>query len=247
MTKDIDSSSQKIFAMLDVLRVRIPYESKEAEEKAEKMNAEMAHLGSQTYRAAYDWGYAAYEDKLIGRTFSQRQNPRHHLPEPQPFKSGDLVRVFKSVTDGDVHWQGKVDYDRSEYHHGFQKGMDKGEWVEMFYDGLPAKVTRKRDGRTFFGMLDAFAETGTEGSIWSVCEYGKSGYDALHCLEEGDELTVYSNVRDGDIEWEGEVSFGPEDVTKIGWIEVLRETNHVETEEWLQWNWHKRPVIVVPK
>lgn len=43
---------------------------------------------------------------------------------------------------------------------------------------------------TIKGKLDAFSETGTEGIIWSVYEDGKTGYDALHCLESGDHLTV---------------------------------------------------------
>lgn len=246
MSEDIGKSANRIYATLDVRRVRVPYNTQEEQDQADKTNAEIAHLGFQTFRAAYDWSYMPYEKMLINRTFSERQR-RSYTPDPLPFKSGDLVRVFKTVSDGDVHWQGKVDYDREEYHHGYQKGMDKGEWIEMFYDRLPAKVTSKRSGRTFFGMLEPFAETGTEGTIWSVSEYGKEGYDALHCLEEGDELTVYSQVRDGDVEWEGPVSFGPEKITKVGWSEVLRETKHVATDKWLGWNWQRRPAVIVPK
>jgi hypothetical protein len=246
VAKDIDSSNNKIYAMLNTRYIRIPYETKEDEEKARKMNEEIAHLGVQTYRSATDWAYTPYENALINRSFSERQR-RARRPEAEPFKSGDLVRVFKSVTDGDVHWQGKIQYDKKEYHHGIQQGMEMGEWMEMFYDMLPAKITRKRDGKTYFGMLEPFSETGTEGTIWSICEYGKVSYDALHCLEEGDELTVYSMVRDGDVEWEGEVSFGPEQVTKLDWTEIARTTQHMDSKKWLQLSWHRRPAIIVPK
>ena len=246
MANDIDSSNNKVYATLNTRSIRIPYETPEEEEEARKMNEEIAHMGFQTYRAATDWGYTPYENALINRTFTQRQR-RERQPEPVAFKTGDLVRVFKSVTDGDVHFKGTIKYDKKEYHHGVQKGMEIGEWAEMFYDMLPAKVTCKRDGRTFFGMLEPFSETGTEGTIWSICEYGKVSYAALHCLEEGDELTVYSKVRDGDVEWEGPVEFGPEKLTKLDWTEVARTTEHMDTKKWLQLSWHRRPAIIVPK
>src|SRR5690349_11312049 len=103
-SKDIDNSSKQVFAMLTTRSIRLPYETPEEEEKARKMNEEIAHLGIQTYRAATDWAYTKYEDALINRTFTQRQR-RQRSAEPTPFKAGDLVRVFKSVTDGDVHWK----------------------------------------------------------------------------------------------------------------------------------------------
>lgn len=244
MANDIDNSNNKVFALLDTRSLRLPYENEEERKRAEELNKEIAHLGVQTYRSGTDWGYARYEDKLINRTYSQRQR-RERRPEPQPFKSGDLVRVFKTVTDGDVHWQGTVSLDRKEYHHGLQRGMDEGDWAEMFYDRLPAKVTTK-DGRTLFGMLEPFCETGTEGVIWSVSEYGKTSYDALHCLEDGDKVTVYANVRDGAVEWEGRINFGPQQITKIDWTEVVRTTSPVETRQWLQWSWQHRPAVIVP-
>ncbi len=43
------------------------------------------------------------------------------------------------------------------------------------------------------GVPYAFFETGTEGVMWSVLEDGKSGYDALNIIEEGDHLTIYAN------------------------------------------------------
>lgn len=49
--------------------------------------------------------------------------------------------------------------------------------------------------------LEAYFETGTEGIIWSMCT-DNEGYDGLHCLQDGDELTVYTKDRCA-ILWKG--------------------------------------------
>ncbi|AEP09686.1 hypothetical protein [Micavibrio aeruginosavorus] len=214
--------------MLTTMRVELPYATAEDQAKADKLNAEIKHLGVRTVRSAYDWGVTLFNKPKADKI---------------KFETGDLVKVFKTVTDGDVQWEGTVDYDRSQHHHGLQKGMKPEAWQNMFYARLPARLERK-DGTVLFGALEPFCETGTEGVIWSVHEYGKASYDGLNCLEEGDELTVYKNVRDGEIEWQGALDFGPEKVEKIGWSEIFRQTLHVPTQDWLQMSWENRPVIV---
>ena len=228
--------TNKLYGTLQVIYTEVPYENEEEEKRAEEMNKEIAHLGFRTYRSALDWGYR------LSDAFLKHADSR----EDPAFKTGDLVKVFKTIADGDLHWQGKIDYDRSEYHHGFQKGMDKGEWSRMFSYSLPAIL--KRDGKLIHGALDAFAETGTEGVIWSVHEYGKAGYEGLHCLQDGDELTVYTKVTNGDIEWEGELSFSEPGITKIAdWREALRTTKHMDSKKWLQLSYDNRPMVITPK
>ena len=41
------------------------------------------------------------------------------------------------------------------------------------------------------GVLEPYFETGTEGTVWSIFEDGKEGYDGLHMIEERDHLTIY--------------------------------------------------------
>lgn len=53
------------------------------------------------------------------------------------------------------------------------------------------------------GALEAFFETGTEGVIWSLFEDEKEGYEGLHCLNDGDILSVWG--KDGKILWQGAV------------------------------------------
>ncbi|WP_435641864.1 hypothetical protein [Micavibrio aeruginosavorus] len=214
--------------ILTAMWVELPYATPEDQAKADKLNKEINGCGFRTMRAAYDWGVKLFNKPKLDKI---------------KFESGDLVKVFKTVTEGDVQWEGTVDYDRSQYHHGLQKGLQPREWTGMFHAALPARLERK-DGRVLFGALNAFCETGTEGFIWSVHEYGRPGYDGLNCLDEGDKLTVYKNVRNGEIEWQGVLDFGPEKAEKLGWSEILRQTLHVPTKDWLQMSWDRRPVIV---
>ena len=225
------AKQKEIYGMLSAMTVELPPENEAAGRKLEKMNEDLKDFGVRVFRNATDWGYRTYDSPIR---------------KAVKFKSGDLVKVFKTVSAGDVQWQGTVDLDRTDYHHGWQKGISSQEWEDMFVHGLPARL--ERDGKTIFGSLEPFCETGTEGVIWAVYEYGKSGYDGLHCLDDGDRLTVYSEVRDGDVEWHGKLDFGPENVTTVAkWHEVMRETNHMDTGKWLEMNWQNRPVIVIPR
>jgi hypothetical protein len=240
------AGKDKIYAVLATRTVRLPYETKEEQEKADKMNAEIAHLGVSFSRAATDWAYRPYEQMRANMTFSQIQRRQHQRTQPAALQSGDLVRVFRTVKDGDVCWNGVIKLDHTHYFRGTQANENEEEWEGMFFDQMPAKLVRK-DGKVVYGALEPFCETGTEGIVWSVHEYGVPSYPGLHCLEDGDELTVYSTVRDGDVEWEGVVDFGPQKVTKIDWTEILREAKHMDTKDWLQMCWQNRPVVITPR
>lgn len=54
------------------------------------------------------------------------------------------------------------------------------------------------------GKLEPFFETGTEGVIWSIYENGKTGYDGLHPLKNGDKVTIFAG--DNSVLWDGIVS-----------------------------------------
>ena len=51
------------------------------------------------------------------------------------------------------------------------------------------------------GLLEGFWETGTEGVLWALEEEPFKGYEGLHILENGDELTVFN--ADGSVLWKG--------------------------------------------
>lgn len=225
-----------IYGVLRTQTIELPWETPEKQAEADKMNREIAGLG-RVFRGATDWAMAPYADAISNMNVRPQQRP-----PVIPLKSGDLVKIFRTVSDGDVLWSGQVDFDYTAYHHGLQKNLDPQKWADMFYDELPAKL--EHEGRIIYGALEPFAETGTEGTIWAVHEYGKAFYDGLHYVEPGDQLTVYSNVRAGEVEWEGKLDFGPEQVTKIGWTEIMREARHMPTEQWLQMSFQNRPVIV---
>lgn len=201
----------------------------------------VAAVPSDTLVWHYDWRYQTYG------------NLRTSSPQaPDRLNTGDLVRVFNTVSKGTVKWEGfvQLDYNHPEnwrYNSfGLQRDMSGSAWSSMFDRQLPAKLVRK-DGTVIFGALDPHSDQGIEGIAWSVHAYGKTDYDGQIMLENGDHLSVYSSVRDGNVEWEGTVSFGPAALTKIGFMSALREVRHMDAEKWLDLSWQCRPVIVTPK
>lgn len=228
------SALAKEFGILRLINVELPAKDAADQARMDEMNAQLAGTGFRTARFAYDWGFCA---------FSELQ--KEGRPQVSALKVGDLVQVFKSVSAGAVAWEGEIDFTKNKSPRGVQKGFERKNWALMFYSHFPARL--ERDGKTIFGALDPFSETGSEGTIWSVSEYGKVGYDGLHHLRNGDKLTVYKSVSAGDVEWEGALAFGPQAVSQVEHgHEVMRETTHVETKKWLEFSFQKRPVAIVP-
>lgn len=223
--------TKQIFATLYLRDVRLPYETAAEQARADEFNREFRALGYETVRIAYDWGFKKYGVK----------QPR----EGQILKSGDLVKVFRTVTNGRKAWEGVIDLDYGQLNRGIQKNTDAKKWASLFYRQLPARL--QRGDRVIYGALEPFFETGTEGVVWSVHEYGKPGYEGLYYLKGGDRLRVYSSVRNGEVEWEGAVDFGPESVFNTGHTEVMRQTNHMKVEDWLNMSWQRRPVVITPQ
>jgi hypothetical protein len=199
-----------------------------------------------------EWGYSVYPE---GGFPDERD-------EKNLFKSGDLVKVFNTISEGEVLWEGKIKLNRDSNRHtsitgfesqaidafrvkGIQEDTDPLLWLDMFLTELPAVL--KKDGRTIHGSLEACAETGTEGIIWAVSEFGKSSYDGLHALEDSDELTVYSSVPDGEVDWEGEVQFHePDGPTDLCYNKVKRLPLHMDEKRWYDMCIDRRPAIITP-
>lgn len=225
--------AKKQSGLLTPITIELPPENAEEAARLAKQNEEIKHLGFRTFRGGTDYGFVSFN--------SLNADPQKER-KPTRLQSGTLVKIFNSVTDGDIQWQGKIDFDRKEYHHGLQRGIERSAWARMFFNGLPAKLVQ--NGKTIFGHLEPFCETGTEGVIWSVKAYGIPSYDGLFPLENGNDLTIYSRVRNGNIAWQGTLDFGPEKITKLGWTEIVRTANHMDTEKWLHMCYDRLPLII---
>lgn len=148
----------------------------------------LLHVGkNQAMRArvaARHWGLLGFGDDKITR-----------------LETGDFVTVFNTVAKGDIAWDGAIDLvaapkvESGWPPHGLQRGMALEDWDRMFAYKLPA--TMERSGAKIYGALEAYNEQGTEGVHWAIMDYAKTGYAALSILKNGDKLTVYSKVTDG--------------------------------------------------
>lgn len=192
---------------------------------------------------SYEWFFKTAGDieKARQRLLDGKKSP---APEQDNrLQSGTLLTVFNTISKGEVLWAGKVDLEHKRrfrpyplnpksgqqevfgmWVHGFEQKLPPKDWASMFFSHLPAKL-EKADGSTVYGALEPFAETETEGVIWSLTEYGKKGYDSLHTLDNGDNLTVYKTVTDGNVFWQGTVDF-----TDLQKPKPLRYLPHLETK-----------------
>jgi len=107
------------------------------------------------------------------------------------------------------------------------------------------------------GTLDPFFETGTEGIIWSVYETGKTGYDGLNCLENGDYLKIFDInnpillIWEGiiDLEWERNYRKYPNNLEygqqEIGGFWVRGIQSNVTPTQWKNWFFAGNPAELI--
>lgn len=108
------------------------------------------------------------------------------------------------------------------------------------------------------GKLDPFFETGTEGIIWSVYEDGKTGYDGLNCLKDGDFLRIFDIDNPSKVIWEGIIDlewernyrnyprnpeYGQQEIGGF-WVRGIQST--VTPEQWAQWFFKEYPAEMIP-
>lgn len=121
-------------------------------------------------------------------------------------QNGDLIRVFNSITDGRKLMALTVDFVHAARGQNFQKDMDHELWYALCANHLPAKL-KKPDGRIIDGTLNPFTEQGMEGYIaWSLFDFKNDSYNSLHPLETGDELTIFTEVTQGNILWQNRLA-----------------------------------------
>jgi len=188
---------------------------------------------------AYDFAYTDARDLMDAKNTKE-----------QLLLSNARVSTLLTIETGDIFWQGVIALDRTQYRHGQQKNIDRQLWLAMFNVGLPCTVLTEQ-GVIMHGALTPFSEAGTEGVIWTVREYGKTGYDALHCLENGDSIAIYSAVRTGKVDWAGTVQFSSPHTNAIrldgsqGFhTHIIRNALHMDSLDWLALSHQKRPCII---
>ncbi len=110
---------------------------------------------------------------------------------------------------------------------------------------------------TVSGRLEPFSETGTEGVVWSVYEDGKSGYDGLHCLSDGDYLTVFDPKDSEKVIWEGNIDlewdrnrqqypmnpkYSQQEIAGV-WVHGIQRG--VDPSEWGKWFFEAYPAKMI--
>ncbi len=204
-----------------------------------------------TSNTTHDFGGECYEDTAT-YILSNNGKLQKHIPHVvTPLKSGDLVKVFKSVTKGEIAWHGTVDLDFTKNtSYGDQKGTSTVLWDAMFTDEMPARLTK--DGQQIFGIVANHTEQG-DIAFRALYPFGKGS--TIYNIEDGDELIVYSKVLDGDVEWQGSMTFTPDrgaagiqDVNYTPWstTKLLRTPQHMPATKWMEFSYEQRPVLITP-
>jgi len=84
----------------------------------------------------------------------------------------------------------------------------------------------------YLGTLFGWWETGTEGAIWALDEDGKTGYEAMQVIDEGDQLKIYDE--NGKVLFDGII----EPDKQIGWTEYPLNPGHGQPLAlgfWIHW------------
>lgn len=115
------------------------------------------------------------------------------------------------------------------------------------------------------GVLEAFAETGTEGIIWSIYDEkhntadGKRQYSGLNSIKNGDILTVFNDKARKDVLWEGKVKLEFETQKQAAlfnpnykqqavfgfWVHGLQEG--MDAKQWAKMFFDEKPARVTRK
>lgn len=208
---------------------------------------------------AWDWGFWPYRDALniesverhpvLARMFPAPQKYRH-VKKPERLRTGDHLTIFKTIGAGHVRWQGTIDLVFTEFC-DIQRGFSEQEWVALFLANLPAKL--ERSGSHKQGYLFEWVETGMEAPAWAIHEFSNRGIQGLDVVENGDTLTIYDDVHDGEIEWQGTLEFGADELLSVRLEEfdkeehIFRKVYHMDLEAWLGFTMEHRPVLVAPR
>lgn len=106
------------------------------------------------------------------------------------------------------------------------------------------------------GKLEAFAETGTEGYIWTLYDDTKVGHYGLNFLQDGDHLTIYHPTQrqivwQGNVDLEYETNYQPfplnpeygQQAVNGMWVHGVQRD--VVPETWASWFTAKYPAELI--
>jgi len=159
----------------------------------------------EVLKEGVDYGVLSFgegQTKILTEYYGQPVTPKF-LSELQMFNP-KKVRVIGITREE----KGKIVYD------GYNMGQvdvrifidkNKGGVIDQVY--LDGKILVYKPKGMITGKLSAYAETGTEGVLWSLFDEYNQGYDSLHTLQDGDKLKIYSDKTKTKIVFDGVVSF----------------------------------------
>lgn len=96
--------------------------------------------------------------------------------------------------------------------------------------------------KAIWGVLDPFAEQGSEAVLWCINDHARPGYEGILPLSNGEQLYVYTQK--GKFLWKGTVDIDPR-IRQIGPFWAHGVQRDVHPEQWASFFSHRHTACVI--
>lgn len=148
-----------------------------------------SQLAVKTLRQKLDWGTEIVDEDAKACVLAERKIPSDYAV----LKKGDVVRIFKTITKG----EGVFETNDMQLPSSQLNSQNAFLWERAFDNNIPA-VLKKSDGNFVYGVASREDLGQGVGCVYSVNEFGKTGYDQLNLPHQvGAQISFFSQVTCG--------------------------------------------------